>query len=205
VKTLPSNLLLVKNDLGQTAPWILLLAVTFPDSSVIYLCNNTEDVTFQGQVYSAIPFDIDVLAQDNQGKIPNVQLRISNVTRAMQAYLEAYEGGIGASVLLSIVNTAYLTENYANLQLTLEVVGSSSDSQWVTFSLGPPNPLTKRFPPDIYMALNCRWVRNFKGVECKYAGGAATCKGTYADCQTKGNLANFGGFPGLQGGRLRVV
>lgn len=39
----------------------------------------------------------------------------------------------------------------------------------------------------------CRY-KQFKGVECKYAGAATTCDRSYATCQSYRNQVNFGGF-----------
>jgi phage-related protein len=216
---LPPNLIFSKNLLGQTAPWILLLKVVFPqDGTMLHICNNTENVFFppspslDRQEYFAVPFDLDfVVSQDSKGTIPQLQLRISNETRAMQGYLEQYSGGIEASTLIIPVNTDHLGEDYTGLKLNGEVSACYSDDSWVYWTIGPPNPLTKRFPYDSYTALNCNWTRVYRGVECKFSGADPggqykdPCPGSYDACLARNNLINFGGHPGLQSGKLRVV
>jgi hypothetical protein len=49
---LPLALRLEKNKLVSTAPWLLLLSVTLPDTTVLRLARNTENVTFGGNVYT---------------------------------------------------------------------------------------------------------------------------------------------------------
>jgi len=40
---------------------------------------------------------------------------------------------------------------------------------------------------------SCRW-KQFKGDECGYTGGAASCNRTYVQCGIYNNTSNFGGF-----------
>jgi len=202
-KNLPANLILEKNKLNATSPWIILLDIKLPDNTILYFCNNNENIQFNGHTYNAIAFELDTTTQTVKGEIPSVTLRISNVTKLIQAYLEEYNGGIGATVTLRVVNTAYLNENYSELEMTFDVIAASTDAYWATFTLGTPNPLRKMFPPYMYIAEHCNW--QFKSAECGYSGPATTCKRTYEDCKLHGNTARFGGFKGLSGGYLRIV
>lgn len=205
MKTLPANITLEKNKLETPSAFLILLEVTLPDATKFYLTNNNEQVTFNAQVYTPIPFQLDPIKEQLQGQLQVVNLRISNVTRLMQSYLEATNGGIGSVVTLTVVNSAYLAESYSELTMTFDVVSCSTDINWVNFGLGAPNPLRRRFPLHRYLPSNCRWVSNFKGAECAYAGIDSTCKGTYDDCLLKANQVRFGGFKGLEAGGLRVV
>jgi phage-related protein len=205
MRTLPIELLMEKNLLSSTHPWLILLDVAYDNGAgIIRIVRNTEDVVFQGNTYTAFPFDIDVDKQSAKGEIPSVQLRVNNATRAIQAYLEDYEGLVGETVTLYLVNMEYLTVSYAELTFSFEILNCSTNVQWVSFTLGLPNPLSRRFPLYRYID-RCRYVSNFKGVECKYAGADPSCKGTLADCQSKSNSGNYGGFPGLSSGGLRLA
>ena len=68
---------------------------------------------------------------------------------------------------------------------------------WISFTLGAVNPLRRRFP--LYMATprSCGWI--FKGAECAYAGGSASCARTLDACRTLSNSGRFGGRPGITG------
>ncbi len=203
MKNLPANLILEKNKLATTSAWLVLLDLTLPDASVIRLARNSENITFGGNVYTAFPFDLNATQSSGRGEIPTVQLRVSNVTRLLQAYIEQYNGGVGFSVKITVVNSALLAENYAELAMTFDVLACQSDSQWITFSLGAPNPLRRRYP--LYRAIgnHCNWT--YKGRECNYTGGLATCKRTLADCRAHSNSARFGGRPGLTGSGIRLA
>ena len=203
MKSLPANLILEKNKLATTSAWLLLVEITLPSATVIRLARNNENVTFQSNTYTAFPFDIDSTKSSGQGEIPQVQLRVSNVTRLLQAYVEQYNGGVGFTVKITVVNSALLAENYAELQMTFDVLACQSDSQWITFTLGAPNPLRRRYPLYRAIANHCNWT--YKGRECNYTGARATCKRTLADCQAHSNSARFGGRPGLSSPGIRLA
>jgi lambda family phage minor tail protein L len=199
MKSLPSELLDEKNKLATPNAWLLFMDVVLPDEDAteFHLVNNTEDLTFQGQLYTAINFDIDPDQQSSKGEIPTLSLRVSNVTRILQAYLEELNGALGANVTLRIVNTANLASNYTELTLEYDVLGAETNDLWVTFHLGAPNPLRRRFPLYRYIANHCGW--SYKSAECAYAGVLLTCKRTLTDCRLHANSKRYGGFPGLNG------
>lgn len=205
MRTLPADLILSKNLLEDGNPWLLLLDIELDDSTTIYLVRNTEDITFDGQVYTAFPFEIEASVQRSKGEIPTIQLRVSNVTRTIQAYLEAYSGLVGNSVTLRVVNNAYLSEDYSELTETFEILASVADATYVALTLGCPSPLNRRFPLYRYLSDSCRYVSNFKGAECGYSGSDSTCEGTLDACRLKSNSARFGGFPGLGKGGIRFA
>jgi phage-related protein len=171
MKTLPEELLLEKNQLNTSA-WLIFLDVTLTDGTIFYLVNNNEDISFfkhsdnLAQLYTATAFDIDSNTENVKGELPFVSLRITNVTRLLQSYLEDLDGAIGSTIILRVVNVDNLSSNYADLTWEFDVVGTSSDLFWVTFTLGMPNPIRRRFPLYRYIATACNW--RFKGIECGY-------------------------------------
>lgn len=203
MKTLPAALILEKNKLSTPNPWLMTLDVTFPDASVIYLVRNTENITFQTRTYLAFPFMPPEIKEDSKGQIQSVQLRMSNVTRILQGYLESQDGAVGAKIILRVVNAAHLTENYAELEMEFEVMEAFSDAEWVTFTLGAPNPMRSNFPQYRYLAGHCNW--KFKSYECAYAGAETACARTLDACKALNNSRRFGGFPGLTGGGVRFA
>jgi len=203
MKQLPANIVIEKNKIATTNPWIVLLDIKVPTGEVLRLCNNTEDIRFGGNTYYAMPFDISSVQSNAKGELQSVTLQVSNVSRILQPYIEQYTGGVGFEVVLRVVNVAYLSENYAELELVFNVMSTEADAQWVYFTLGAPNPLRKRFPQYRYIAEHCQW--EFRSVECGYQGGASDCKRTFENCRLLGNTRRFGGYKGLAGGYLRIV
>lgn len=174
MRTISSLLILEKNKLSSTYPWLILLDITIPStpSTTIYLVRNTEDITFNGQTYTAFPFEVEATKETAKGQIPTVNLRVSNVTRAIQVYLEAYSGLVGQTVTMRVVNHNYLSESYTDLTFTFEILECTSNVQWVDFTLGVANPFSRRFPLYRYIANYCRYSAKFKGVECKAKAGS---------------------------------
>jgi len=203
MRNLPSALLRAANRIDQDSPWLILLDIAIESEPVMYLVNNTEDITFDSRTYVAFGFTLDQPKESSKGEIPTLQLAVANATRTLQTYVEQYQGGVGASVTIRIVNAGLLTENYAELTTTLTVQGCKCSSQWVTFTLGAINPLNKKFPPDQYIASSCRF--RFKGPHCAYAGSETDCNRTLDRCQELGNSARFGGHPGLDGRGIRLA
>lgn len=205
MKNIPLALRQAKNVFGQNSPWLMLLKLTLPapNNTVFRIVPNTEDIVFGSQTYTAFPVEIDLPNESSKGEIPSITLRVSNITRILQGHLEALNGASGTTCELVIVNSALLTENYAELTTEFEVLSSSYNSQWITLKCGASNPLRKRFPLDKYFANHCTW--QFKGAECSYVGIDTSCDRTLKACKLKANTARFGGSPGLDPNGLRVV
>lgn len=209
MKTIPAELVMAKNLLNSPSPWLILVELTLvdpqdPGTTAMYrVVRNPADVVYGGNTYSAFPFEIEPTTSGSRGEIPVVKLRICNVGRAIQADLERFNGGMGSTVKLTVVNAANLAVSHADLEATFDVIGASSDSKWAEFTLGAPNPLRQRFPLDRFIPTHCNWP--YKGCECAYAGELPTCNRTYEDCVAHANAANFGGFMGLRAGGLRVA
>jgi len=197
VLNLPLALRIEKNKLVSTAPWLLLLDVTLPDTTHIRLARNTENVTYGGETYTAFAFELGELRGGGDGRIQGVSLRVANPSRALQPYLEEHDGLIGCAVRLAVVHADNLAEDHSELTLDWEVLAAQPDADWINFTLGALNPLRRRFP--LYMAAprSCHWI--FKGAECAYAGSATTCARTLDNCRTLANSARFGGRPGITG------
>lgn len=203
--TLPALITAEKNKLSATSAWLVLLTITLPDLTVVRIARNSEDVTYQGNTFTAFDFRLDPVSHESKGRLPSVNLTVGNAGRVFQAYIEAQSGIVGSTVLLQVVNSALLSSDFSELDLTFEIQKTSADANYVTFELGVPSPLNKRFPLYRYSGGICNWASRFKGAECKYSGVVATCDGRRTTCLSLNNLANYGGFPGLGQGGVRFV
>jgi len=145
VKSLPASLILEKNKLASPNPWLVLLTITLTDSTVLRFVRNTDDITYKGNVYTAFPFEITPSKQDNRGEIPTVTLTVSNVSQLLEPYLDEQDGGVGASVVITVLNAARLDEDYAELEMTFDVLACY-----------------------MYLAQHCGFV--YEGAECGYVG-----------------------------------
>lgn len=194
---LPLALRTAKNQMVGTAPWLVLIDLTLPGGSHIYLARNTDDVVFGGNTYAAFAFELGEVRGAGDGRVTGVALRVANQSRALQPYLEDYAGLVGCAVILAVVHADNLAADHSELTLSWEVVASTADSSWITFTLGAVNPMRRRFPLYTVTPLSCPWV--FKGAECAYAGAATSCARTLDACRALNNAGRFGGRPGILG------
>ena len=180
-----------KNKLSTDSCFLVLLEIRL--QTTIYICYNNEDITWGGHTYTAFPFEVGEVTEDETAD-PNVSLKVSNVARGMQWYVEQSGGGVGTEVILRVVNSLNLA-GAADLEEYFVVTACKIDEQWIEFTLGNGYSAKTRRPIDRYMKNNCPF--KYKGLRCGYNGGRPTCQHTLADCRAHGNSRRFGGFPGI--------
>lgn len=191
---------LEKNKISSTGAWLILLEIQF-QGITLRVVNNNEDIEWpsgSGQIWVAFPFQLGEVGENNKGEIPSLELKVSNVTREVQRYIEQYAGGTDASVVLRVVMSEHLDLTTPEIEETFSVTSTSADAHWVYFNLGPDFALSQRVPDDRYMKNFCPF--KFKGIRCGYAGVETECNKTLADCRARGNSVRFGGEPGIPGG-----
>ncbi len=172
MRTLPENLILEKNKTATQSAWLVLLDITLNDEAEtkFHLVRNTISISYKGTAYEAFPFELAPTVLDNKGAIPYVELKISNVTRLLQPYLLQLSGAVGASVLVTVVNSEHLDTITPDLEMEFVITATQTTKEYVIFRLGASNPLQQRFPLHTYLGLHCRW--QFRSVECGYSGAA---------------------------------
>jgi phage-related protein len=167
METLDSNVILEKNKLAGEAPWLLLLEVQLTTAETVYLVRNTENITFNSTTYIAFPFEIDERKMVSKGEIPTLGIRVGNPERLLQSYIEDYGGLVGNNITVRIVTRYNDTGSWTQaVAYTYQVLSCEADSMYVTFTLGAPNPLNKRFPLYKYVPNHCNW--QFGGKECNF-------------------------------------
>lgn len=197
-----------KNKLASGSPFLLLLDIEVWDENggfveTLYVVNNTEEIAYQGHTY--VPTQFEIGLKQSVGEQVVVQLTFQDMTRGLQTYMQQYGGGVGFKVTLTVVNASNLTQP-PEMQEFFQVVAANAANYVVTFSLGAENNLTKIFPRRLQNRDFCGW--KYKGAECGYAGGIATCDRTLQGtngCAAHNNTIRFGGFPGLNGNGRRYA
>ena len=203
---LPPVLIIETLKISSINPFLFLLDITLPDNiTKLYLVHNTEDIIYQSRTYTKFPFQIELPSSRSKGQLPNWTIRVSNVTRILESYLEQFKGLNGTKIKMRIVNAGYLTVDHSELETDLEVLSSMSDAEWVTFICGGPNFLNQVFPAIRYISGSCRWKKDFKGAECAYTGSATSCDGLLTTCRSYNNSRRWVGYPGLASKGARLV
>jgi len=191
-----------KNRLASSGAWILLCQITLTDGTVIRVCQNDEDVIWNGEQWVAFPFEIDVIGFERKGEIPRAVAKVSNVTRAIEGYLQSGGGGVGSSVWLAVVHSDHLDLTEPEIEADFICTSATSDAKWATFSLGAPSHFRRRVPQCRIRKNNCRF--RFKSTECGYSGTETDCDKTLAACRSFNNSVRYGGFPGIGSGSVYV-
>ncbi len=190
---------LEKNKISSTGAWLVLIEVQF-QGATIRVVNNNEDIewpTGSGTTWIAFPFELGEVNENSKGELPALQLKVSNVTRTIQQYLEEYAGGTDATVILRVVMSEHLDLTTPEMTETFSVKSTSTDAMWAYFNLGPDFALTQRYPADRYMQNFCPY--RYKSIKCGYNGALPPCNKTLSQCRERNNSTRFGGAPGIPG------
>jgi phage-related protein len=203
--TLSAGAIAHKNSLSDDSCWLALLEVQIPGTT-LYLANNNENITWNGQVWQAFPFDVDPLRENSGTEIPIATIRVSNVTREVLAYVEQSNGAIDFPVILRIVNSEVLGGTAPELQLEYVCKQIKYDTTWVSFTLAGSQHITRRTPERRFMKDFCPYAYGLIecGVSAATLAAFSTCKKTLAQCRERGNSKRFGGEPGIPTGGFYV-
>lgn len=162
----------------------------------VRVVKNNENITFQGNLYTASTFALQVSGES--GQEPKVTVQFNDVSGVIRDQMEAYDGGTDFPVTYRILNTAALDQP-PEIEETFKIASSEVSGDFaITFNLGVDGALSRKFPRRVQYAERCSHI--FKDTRCAYAGGLGTCDYTLNGtngCKVHSNLANFGGFPGL--------
>jgi hypothetical protein len=192
-----------KGKLASTVVYTCLLEIDVLDpdtravTETIRLAHNNENVTFAGNEYINLPFEFEVDHKKNE--LPTVNLMIVDHTQAIQGRLQESSGGVDFPVRLLITSSANTATPEMTESFTILSASSKASDYSVTFQIGAENPLSLRFPPRLMRRNRCEF--RFRGPDCGYSGGVATCdfsRDGPNGCVAKGNVANFGGFTGIR-------
>jgi len=160
------------------------------------------DIIFDGITYQKFPITYDTITENNQGQIDAIKVRISNVTRLIQSYLEDYDLR-GKKVMLRLVLKDRLAYPDEKLDFYYFIDSYTANQDVVEFTLLPKTDvLSAGLPARVYSRNYCGW--KFKESECGYAGAATECNKTKQRCKELVNFPRFGGFPSIPSRRIAV-
>lgn len=160
------------------------------------LAESKENVIYDGVTYLAFPIKHDTIGENSQGEIDSIKISVSNVSRLIQYYLEAYDFG-GKKVRIRMIFREHLNDPDACLDYVYFIDSYSANQDVAEFTLLPKtNVLSLTIPARNYSRNYCQWI--FKDPDtCQYSGEGATCNKTKQACKGYGNYINFGGFPSI--------
>jgi phage-related protein len=174
METISPLIAVEKNKIASPNPFIVFLAITINDTAgtKLYYCNNNENLTYSGQLYTATSFDITISSESMKGEMPSIELTIQNVDRILGGTIDAADGGLGSTIIVYVVEVDAVTKACTlAFSKEYEVMFVEMSAYLLTVTLGAPNLLRQGFPFYRYIAEHCEW--RFKWHECKYEDTSA--------------------------------
>ena len=187
--------------------WLWLVEIVVTGQTTQRIARNTENIVYDGDTFDRFNFDVSPQMFSSEGDIPRVTLRVfQDINRRVEDIINNAEGALGGQIKLIRVNEKFLDTPVRALEYDYDNLASQSDTEWVVFTLGMPNPLTQRIPLDTYNSSICSQATPtlFKGSRCQYTGDDTSCTGTYDDCRGKDNAEHWGGELGLDPNVMRI-
>lgn len=207
--TLSSTVIDEKNALGTDSAFLVALEITIPGVvTPIRVVRNNENITWRGYEWLKFPFELEEISQGNKGEVPQVNLKVSNVSRVMEAYIQEYDtytkinGYTPIEVTIYVVNSNDLANTTPAVEHDFILKQPKTSSMWATFVLSASNPYRRRVPQGRILKNHCRF--RYKDRRCQYIGALSTCDHTLTDCRAHSNSINYGGFPAAGTGGLSV-
>lgn len=186
-----------KNKLGTGTAFLLLMEIRLA-TETIYIAHNNADVRWRDKLWVAFPFQLGEVSEATDGSDPQVELKVSNVSRALQYMVETSGGGVKIPVKLYIVNDRNLADPTPDVEEQFSVVKTTCDQDFITFTLGTEYSSRTVRPFRRYFKNFCPY--RFKSVECGYDGELTTCPKTLTGCRARNNSKRYGGFIGIEQG-----
>ena len=193
-----SNAILEKNKISSDGTWLLLLEILYGVEEPLRLCLNNEQITWNSEIWYPAIFTLSGMTETKDGEVPSIPLTIIDLNRILIPYLEKYNGGIGATVIIRVVHSKFLSSPTPELEELTEIIDCSiDDSATISFKLGAESLIDRICPPGRFLKNQCRFVFRGASGRCGYAGSETECNRTFARCKELSNSTRYGGFPGV--------
>jgi len=187
----------------ENTPIFLYTLEKYDSVNDLHLAGLDEDVVYNGITYSKFPITHEFVGENNQGAIDQVKVRLANVSRLIQLYLEQFDFR-GRKVTIRMVWFNQLSDPDAFMDDIFYIDSYTADQNNVEFTLtGKFDVLGVDLPARRYSRNYCAW--KFKSAECGYSGAEITCNKTKQRCKQLNNYQRFGAFPSVPTRRIYVM
>ena len=178
-----------------------LFEVYYTDSDLLRLTDFDSDLTFDGNSYRAFDISYEDTGENIRLSVDTVTIRMGNVSREMQAYLELYDGLRGHSFNIKHVWYNQLSDAVCFMEESYYVDTAESNEEFIEFTLSSKfDVLNVQLPLRTYDRQHCYWKFVTDGSsDCGYsdAGLGDWCDHTFNRCKVLENTLRFGGFPSI--------
>ncbi len=173
------------------------------NSTNLYLAEYDKDVVYDGINYVKFPITHDPIGENIEGTIDAVTIKLSNVSRLIQAYLELYDFS-DKKVTIKHVWANQLDDPDAHFDDIHYIDSYTADQHNAEFTLTSKFDVVEvELPAEKYSRHHCRY-KTFGGTRCGYAGAETECNRTLQRCRVLANQRRFGGQPSVPSKRIFV-
>jgi len=121
----------------------VLLAISSDDFSTLRFANNTEDVTSNGETYTAFPFMVDVPPEASATQLPLSTLQIDNVSREIIEEIRSLSSPPTVTISVVLHSTPDTIEGGP---WEFKLLNATYDASTISGSLGFEDILNELFP-----------------------------------------------------------
>lgn len=187
----------------ENQPIFLYTIENYDGISNLHLAAYDTDIVYNSIIYLRFPISHEFIAENNQGSIDQVKVRLANVSRLIQSYLEQYDFR-GKKVIIKMVWANQLSDPDAYIDDVFYIDNYTADQNNVEFTLtGKFDVLGVDLPARRYTRNYCAW--KFKSIECGYSGAENSCSKTQQRCKELNNYPRFGAFPSVPTSRIYIM
>lgn len=187
-----------QNKIASSGAWIWLLEIRTSPNTQYRFANNNVEIDWDSGTYLPISFTMSDIIESTSGKFPEYQLRIGHVAigSGLHQSISTSGGLVGQTVRLMVVHSAHLDLTTPAVDELAEILNCEVTAEAITFTIGTPSLLSRRFPRDRYVPGFCR--HRFKGALCQYEQPAS-------NTLTSNNISFILGGGGVPGTRFNTV
>ena len=161
MKTINPTLLTELNRLEPNGSILYLVECEINPSQTIYLTDNAESVTFDGNTYETLPLYVETTYDSSTGYVTEASIRmgLAGLPTLRQVIIEN-RFFVDRPVTIRMVHSAHLGDPAVQDSFDFVIRGGSVSIDGASFSLGGENLYSLRAPSMKFRRNFCQWVYN---------------------------------------------
>lgn len=176
-----------QHDAGTNNP-VELYEIAFEGGATYYFAE--EEITWNGNTYQPYVKSRSDIKRYMRGQFDQVTVSFSNVDTTMAQFVEANDPE-GETLTIRVVYPTVTDDSLPIFVGPIQQLGDADDETIELKALERLGSIDMNAPTRLFGEM-CGWL--FKGDQCLYAGAAADCDHSWANCVALSNTQHFGGF-----------
>ncbi len=170
----------------------------------LYFAEYKTDIVFDGITYTKFPMSREATTENISGEIDVIKIKMANVSRVIEWYLLNYDFTEKKVTIRQVWADALADTNNVRIEIFYIDRYTVNDKVAEFECTSKFDVQSVELPFGRFMRGVCRW-KQFKDLNCKYAGAFGACDRTIPNCRERENVINFGAFPSIPTERIVVA